>query len=113
MKRDKTYAELKAIWDKKLKDSGFEDIEDSHGRLKQPDTRTISFQNRDTFLDFYLALDTYLETHKDIPPLDRRVLELHSCGIPNVEIAKRVGRGKTQVKVRIRKYRRIILGQDF
>lgn len=107
----KPFSALKAEWDLRLEQTGFDDIEDRYGRLKSPDTRTISFEDREAVLEFYLALDAFLNANK-LPRRDRRILELHSCGIQTVKIA-----GMTKVPLRtvkwlIRRYKLIILGQN-
>lgn len=104
-----SYQALKAEWDAKLKDSGFEDIEDSKERLKTPDRRLISFGNRETLLNYYLALDSYLNTKTDLPDRDRRILELHSAGIHLKQIALKTEVPYRTVKWLIAKYRNIIL----
>lgn len=105
----KEFMELKAEWDKKLKESGFHDIEDLHGRLKSHDIRTKAFIDRNAILEFFLALDTYLEQTKDLPSVERRILELYSCGIHIKQIAIKLDLGRTKIKDTIRKYRLIVL----
>jgi len=105
------YESQRKKWYKKLEKSGFEDIEDKSGNLKQYDRRTIAFDNREKIQAFFLKLDSYLTNTKDIPPKHRKVLELYSAGV-HVKgkhgIAKR-----TRVPVRtinswLKKYKEII-----
>jgi hypothetical protein len=71
---------LQNLWYKKLKDTGFNDIETTNGFLKNPDIRTINWQNREKILEFYLALDSFLN-HCIIPMQDRLIMELYSEGV--------------------------------
>lgn len=103
---------LTAEWAKRLKESGFEDIEDKKGRLKSYDRRTINFDNRDMIRDFYLALDAFLAIAQELSPKHRRILELYSCGIHSKVIAEKVDLGRTQVWAILKKYKKQILGNE-
>lgn len=108
----KGFKALKADWDEKLRKNGFVDIEDSFGRLKQHNTRTISFDFRDDIRDYFIALDHYVTDHESqIPTTDLRILKLHSAGIHRREIQKLMKLGETKVKKILRHYREIILGK--
>lgn len=100
----KEFMQLKSEWDEKLRDSGFKDIEDSSGRLKSYDRRTQSFGDRQSILEFFLALDHFLESKKDIPTNDRRILELYSCGVKITHISDKTRMGKTTIKETIKRY---------
>jgi hypothetical protein len=105
----KDLMDLKSIWDKKLRDSGFKDIEDSKGRLKYHDTRTKAFNDRDALLHFFLSLDSYLSHQPKLPPQHRLVLELYSSGMHLNDIAPQVNCGLTKIKEIIKYYTTIIL----
>lgn len=98
---------IKEEWYQKLRESGFRDIEDANGRLKTPNSRTKGFQDREALLDFFLKLSAYLEETRDIPPRDRRVLELYCDGTYIKIIAVQVGVSRTTVKDIIRKYKTV------
>jgi len=101
--------ELQRKWKQRLADSGFEDIEDSKGNLKQPNQRTAGFETRDCTLEFYQLLAHYLQT-AELTRLERRILELHSKGIPaNPKIALEVFRSESYVRDVIHRHRKIIL----
>lgn len=108
----KSFKDLKAHWDLKLKKEGFIDIEDTRGNLKQHNTRTTSFDFRDDIRDYFIALDHYITEHEhELPSLDLHILKLHSAGIHRREIQKIVEFGETKIKLILKHYRQIILGQ--
>ena len=75
---------LQAQWNAKLKASGFEDIEDSAGRLKSPDGRTIAFESQELIRDFFLSLSSWLndkDSPADVPADHRKILELYINGV--------------------------------
>lgn len=103
-RRTKEYAALEAEWDKKLADSGFQDIEQrKDGNLKFWST---IFVNRHTFsrLDakqaYYRAAGHFLHDHK-FTSYERKVWELHAEGISMRNIVKIL-----QDRDNIRTYRR-------
>lgn len=85
--------QLKAMtkeWAGKLADSGFVDIEDRNGNLKQYDRRAAAFQDREQVLDYFLKLDAYLETNQNIKPRDRKILTLYTNGAWIKDIVKQI-----------------------
>jgi hypothetical protein len=93
--RSAQFKALKSEWDRKLADSGFQDIESTHGSLKTQDRRTISWEHRELIADFFTALGHYLHNHAQImQPHERMVLELYVTGARvkgRGGIAERVG----------------------
>ncbi len=103
--------DLRDTWTKKLAESGFQDIEDKKGNLKQPDRRSIAFDNRDLIRDFFIRLDHFLTENKDIPILHWQVLTLYSEGLYIPKICNLVGKGRTFVCKVILYYRNLLTGK--
>lgn len=85
--RTKEFKQLKDEWYKKLKDTGFDDQENSRERLYEKNNRTVSWVNQDRIRDFFLAVDTFLVTAQ-IPLKHREILTLWSDGRYLTEISK-------------------------
>lgn len=91
--------QLQKKWYKKLKDTGFNDIEDTDSvneMLKTWDshyfiyvTTPEQFQARS---DYYDRCSTFLNEHKFLTKLDKKIWELHSEGIPLRTAAKQVNK---------------------
>jgi hypothetical protein len=104
----KDFLILQEEWYLKLAQSGFKDIEDRKGNLKQYDRRTIAFDNRESIYEFFVALDHYLTDHQDIPEPDKSILSLYSDGIFIIEICKQLGLKLSLVNKVISKYKEIV-----
>lgn len=80
--RDKKFLALQAKWDKKLKDSGFEDIEQRDGNLKRWSLdKTVFQRERDSAKEEYYRLaGHFLYDHEFESEKDRKVWELHAEG---------------------------------
>ena len=102
------FLKSKAEWDRRLAESGFEDIEAPNKALK-PNLRTVAWTNRDRIRDFFLALDSYL-SKTALPERDRAVLEAYSAGKYIKDIAVLVNQSRSTVKNVIRRYRKLITG---
>ena len=101
---------LQQEWAQKLKDSGFNDIENKKGQIKTPDLRTQNFQDREILLEFFLSLDNYLTNTTDsIHPAKRRILELYSAGTYIKVIAKTMSLSTATVKNVIKHYKDQVL----
>lgn len=101
---------LKHQWYKALKDNGFLDIEDSKERLKTEERRSVSFQNREIILEFFLKLGEYL-MYTPMTTDERRVLELYVEGkLSKKDIARRLTFSYTKTRNIIRKHKGIVLG---
>jgi hypothetical protein len=80
--RTKEFQELKKKWDKKLTDSGWNDIEYADGSLKSDGNRqTIAWDSKEAIEDYYRKVDSYLIEHDDISSRDRAILELYAEGV--------------------------------
>lgn len=106
------FKRLEAQWKKKLEKSGFEDIEDAHGRLKENDRRTQAWDNKERIHTFFRMLDAFLLEHPELPKKQRAILELYAQGIYIKEISKRVGCCRSVVHRTIRKVTAIIQSKD-
>ena len=100
--------DLKKLWYKRLKDSGFKDIETPSGALKSYDRRTIAFENMEVILSFHLDLETYLNSsppRMHMSDLERKVLELYGEGKYLSEIAENCDITRQWVSKIINKYK--------
>ena len=98
----KSYAELKKVWYKKLRDSGFTDIEEEDGKLKRyssdflklptPDSRKYSLlsdnlkqemikNNFEYTVKYYDMAEQFLSSHKFRRVYERLIWKMHSEGI--------------------------------
>lgn len=75
---------LKAAWDKRLKKSGFEDIETVNGELKTYHTSLFNDAGdatlREAKEDYYRHAGYFLNDHKFASELERKIWELHADG---------------------------------
>lgn len=99
---------LQREWAKRLAATGFVDVEDNKGRLKQPETRTQAWAMREITAEFFQLLDSYL-MNAELNRLERRILERHSEGTRLEPISLEVFRSVAYVKSVIYKHRKIIL----
>lgn len=104
------FLSLNKKWNQKLANSGFDDIEDKNENLKNPNIRTQSWDNRDQILEFYLALDEFLNLN-EIPGKHRKVLEMYSQGIYLKEISVKVSMSYAWVRLIVEKYKYQVLQQ--
>lgn len=96
-------------WRQILKDSGFEDLEDRRGNIKQPDIRTIAWIHRDEIRDFFLKLDQFMNCYPEMPIFERRVMELYSQGEYVKDIVRVVKSSDRNVRNVIKRYRNLVL----
>lgn len=127
------YESLKKIWYKKLKASGFEDIENERGELNH-------YSSSDFFMDhhlfdrfthqtklelkelsleakasYYRMAGSFLENHTFKTKLDKRIWEYYAEGVSRNEIPALVSTAKSKitlgrVKYTIMRLRKIMLG---
>lgn len=107
--RTPTLEEQNRFWKRELEKSGFDDIEDSKERLKNPDNRTIAFENRDKIRDFFLSLDALLTHYKEMPKFERQVMELYSRGIYVRTIVRTTKRSDRLVRNVIKRYKGLVM----
>lgn len=107
--RQQKFRDLQSQWYEKLKESGFNDIENKKEKLKEYDRRTISFDNRDIIRDFFIRLDHFVTNSSNIPKLHRQILELYSDGRYLGEIAKQVRCSRSKIKLVVYHYKKLII----
>ena len=108
----KEFQSLKSEWDAKLKASGFVDVENKDGSLKQLDRRTIAFPFRDKIVDFHSKLGNYLSEATDLPDDHRRILELYNEGTRITgagSIKEQTGYSDRGIRYIISRYKTLIL----
>lgn len=81
----KPFKDLQAEWDKKLAESGFKDIEQRDGNLKDWDSHRFrmrydkfSFESR---RDYYIAAEHFLNSHGFSNKKELMIWKLHSEGV--------------------------------
>lgn len=85
------FKKVKALWYKKLRDSGFEDAESDEFNLK---VWSLKFTTPKTVRDwqakteYYYMANHFLNNYKFEAPLDKVIWEYHTNGISVREIAK-------------------------
>lgn len=102
------FTELNRHWKKRLKKAKFPDIEDHWENLKSHDRRTQIFDDRDSVLSFFQALDEFILLG-EMPSMHRKLLSLYSDGIYINEISARLNISERWVLKIIKKYKLLIL----
>jgi hypothetical protein len=105
--RDKKFIKLKCEWYSKLKDNGFKDLEDTHGRLKQPEKRTIAYNNKERIFNFYMLVGEYIN-QEPLKPKHKLILYLWSQGRKVREIQAILGKPYSWLHLVIGKHKKII-----
>lgn len=106
---DPEFKVLSSKWASKLKIKGFDDIENKHGVIQGPNTRTATFSDREAILDFFLMLDALMTHYEDMPKFERQVMKLYSGGIEPSKIAKRFHKSPCVISRIIRRYRGLVI----
>lgn len=90
---------LQDEWDQKLRDSGFEDIEDRHSPREMLKTwhstqfaRRFNKERFDARRDYFDRATHFLHSHPFRSVLEKTIWELHSEGKSLREIAKETGK---------------------
>ena len=88
------FKKLASVWNKKLKDSGFVDIEDKNGRLKLWTSHYFrtrytpsSFAARQ---EYYRMAGQFLHTHVFDSPAEKELWRLHSDGLAAITIYRQL-----------------------
>lgn len=88
----KEYLELQAIWDKKLKEAGFKDLEQrKDGLLKEwanEPVRKYTKQRADAKYEYYRSAGQFFHHFEFANKVEKRIFELHSEGISIRSIVK-------------------------
>lgn len=90
-------------------DSGFDDLEDTRGNLKSPDSRTIAFQNQEQIREFFLTLDCFMTHFPEMPKFAYKVMSMYSEGIMVKDIVKASRSSDKHVRNTIKHYKLIVL----
>lgn len=117
MKSD--FKKLQAKWYKKLKSSGFHDIEEPDSpremlkqwalELARP-SNALKFQEK---RDYFLKATHFLNDYKFKSLKERKVWELHSDGLSLMQTAKKVRLSKSWVGTIVLKLQRIMLSGNY
>jgi hypothetical protein len=109
MKQNKsTLTKLQSTWYKRLKDDGFNDIEDEKGRLKNSVIRISNVSNKYKTLKYYTAIELIL-LNCHIPEIEREILEQYTTGQFITDIAKRINRSRRYVTYIVSFYKEIVI----
>lgn len=87
--KSRKFKRLKTEWEKKLIESGFQDIENADGSLKAAvDPRTISYalQVKESREKYYSIANAFLQTHKFKGP-EKKIWDLHCQAVGARSIA--------------------------
>src|SRR5271166_3422085 len=101
---------LKAKWEKKLRDSGFADIENKDGSLKEEvNTRTLAYALKDGREEYYKEAREILngEKTKFTTLLDYTVWKLHSEGVSFRKIGQELKLTFYKVRTIVKKIQKI------
>jgi len=85
------YERIRDVWYKKLKDSGFEDIEQPGGSINIGAPRSIHFQEEDLrqiTQDYYCMAYHFLNSYEFDSELERVIWDYHTNGLSNRAIGK-------------------------
>lgn len=102
----KQFQALQKKWYSKLSRSGFEDIEDSEGRLIRWSNKATTVY-RDSQAEYYRWAAQCIHDQKFPSRIDKKIWTLHASGMTEVAIAKEMRRSTGSVEWRIRKMRKL------
>lgn len=90
MKMKKTLQQLQLEWYKKLKDSGFDDIEASETKLRDWSYRFVrrTINTNDDLAEYYRLAEFFVQDYKFETELERVIWEYHANGLNYPEILK-------------------------
>lgn len=105
------FKRLKERWDRKLKDAGFDDIEDESGQLKNWDS--LRFQKKTVYSvtwrngfqersEYFTLATHFLESFDFQTILQKRIWKFHAHGFSLREIGRMVGKDKDHVHAVVR-----------
>lgn len=108
--KTKKFKLLQDKWMRKLKQSGFEDIETSDGGIKAPtDPRTIAFAMRDKEEReaYYSMAQDFLNSYAFFDDLELNVWEMHCEGIGYKTIARKLKVTPYRVEITLTKLKKL------
>jgi hypothetical protein len=107
----KEFEELKKFWYKTLKDTGFEDAEDSKGQLKKHASSMwapsrvynsgLTFLKIDTITKYYSFARSFCTDYENFKKDEKTIWELHVDGISTRNIALKTNQSKSNVQKKI------------
>lgn len=101
------FRELQEKWRRKLKQSGFDDLENGDF-FRAHDIRTAAWANQNDIRDFFIALDHLMTHYPEMPPFERKVMELYSRGIYVKTIVQKTRKSDKTVRNVIKRYRDLL-----
>lgn len=108
----KEFLALQEKWYKKLKKSGFEDVETPDGKLKEWDSNFFRQQYDGIKVKakerYYQLAGQFLHSHRFKNRLHRKIFKLHSQGFNKVEILKLINTEDRQDKLSLQNVRTIL-----
>lgn len=101
----KEFKDLNNTWKKKLKKSGFDDVEQADGNLKRWDSHFFIVHHNPTLYHakeaYYRYANQFLHEHKFETRLEKFIWEKHAAGISLQDIVKAIK--KTKMKAALEK----------
>jgi len=103
-----------AIWNKKLEDSGFEDIENKKTALTNKSSYLKKVADaggqlhRDSIQRFYERCNEFLHLYDAFTPFERTIWESYCDGATQEGIAKELGVSRSTTRIVIEKYTKIM-----
>jgi len=102
------FRDLKRHWYALLRESGFRDLEEADGSLRDRWHHNRAVKTpvlvREAVVSYFDAVGSYLHHGEFDSAVDRQIWELHGEGWTNPEIGELVGLCKESVRLRVRKY---------
>lgn len=110
-KKPKDLKSVKSIWYKKLKKSGFYDIEENEHKLKRYDADYFLHLGVDKATEtsqYYSNCEEFLRKHLFFSKSDRYIWRLHCTGMTEVQIAKQIGVHESTISRVLSRLRKIM-----
>lgn len=104
----KKFQALQSKWYKKLAVSGFEDIEDSQGRLIMWTQNTSTATSPEASAEYFRWAQQCVHDMKFPSKLDKQIWMAHAAGLSLREVAKYIGKSKTSIEYRLKKLHRTL-----
>jgi hypothetical protein len=102
------FQRMNAIWRERLKQSGFEDLEDARGDLKHSICKNQGVYNQADIRDFFLRLDHLLAVDTQMPRIERVILTMYSAGQPIPKIVHQTRKSERTIWYVIKRYKGLI-----
>lgn len=95
-----SFKELNSQWQTKLKDSGFQDIEEHtephHQHIYGPgfSTRSNRFKTKESTEEYVACIDSFINRDKFNSELEKTIIILHADGVSSIEIGKKLNKSR-------------------